>query len=170
MDKVAIGVEMRPPSARDGVSVNQLIKRCPPLDTNSLYCNLLQCSHFADTCVAAELEQRIVGFVSGYLIPTRPEVLFIWQVAVDPQARGMGLAKRMIKDILGRSACKGVTYLETTITESNDSSWAMFQSLANQLKTGVVTQTLFDKQEHFAGGHDSEVLLRIGPFNVANLD
>lgn len=171
MGKVAIGVEMRSPQAIDGVAVNQLIERCPPLDTNSLYCNLLQCSHFKETCVVAEYEQSIVGFVSGYLIPERPEeVLFIWQVAVDPSRRGQGLAKQMIKHILGRPCSKGVTYLETTITDSNDSSWSMFESLARSLNTEVATQKFFDKQKHFAGGHESEMLLRIGPFKIANLD
>jgi len=67
--------------------VHDLIARCPPLDRNSLYCNLLQCSHFAATCALARHDDTTVGFVSGYRPPSDPGVLFIWQVAVDSTAR-----------------------------------------------------------------------------------
>ena len=42
----------RMPNAADGPAVSQLIASSPPLDTNSAYCNLLQCTDFAETCVA----------------------------------------------------------------------------------------------------------------------
>ena len=41
------------------MAIWELISACPPLDTNSAYANLLQCTHFADTCVIAEREGRI---------------------------------------------------------------------------------------------------------------
>ncbi len=91
---------IRKPKATDGAAVNEMIAQCKPLDENSVYCNLLQCSHFADTCVIAELDGQTVGFVSGYIVPAHPERLFIWQVAVSPKARGLKLAKSMILEIL----------------------------------------------------------------------
>ena len=78
---------LRPPAREDGAAVFGLIQRCPPLDANSMYCNLLQCSHFADTSVAALADGVLVGFISGYLVPGRPDSLFIWQVAVGPDTR-----------------------------------------------------------------------------------
>ena len=44
------------PDATDGVAVHDLVQRCPPLDSNSLYCNLLQCTHFAATSALARFE------------------------------------------------------------------------------------------------------------------
>merc|ERR1712169_161542 len=38
----------RKPVSTDGSDVFALVERCKPLDVNSMYCNLLQCSHFAD--------------------------------------------------------------------------------------------------------------------------
>ena len=67
---------IRKPKAVDGAAVNELIAECKPLDENSVYCNLLQCSHFADTCVIAELDGQPAGFVSGYIVPENPERLF----------------------------------------------------------------------------------------------
>ena len=160
-------IELRSPHSTDGSRVHQLVAQCPPLDPNSMYCNLLQCSHFAATSVAAERDGELVGFVSGYLIPERADdTLFIWQVAVSEQARGQGLASRMVADILGRPQCAGVKYLETTITESNRASWAVFEKLAGKLSAELQSSVMFDRSEHFAGEHDSELLVRIGPFNV----
>src|SRR5690606_8989288 len=62
-------VSLRKPDGEDGSKLHALVKRCKPLDENSLYCNLLQCTHFADTCVAAELDGELVGFISAYIPP-----------------------------------------------------------------------------------------------------
>jgi len=160
-------ISLRPPTPNDGASVFRLIARCPPLDTNSMYCNLLQCSHFASTSVAAvqsiNSEEELVGFISAYLIPEREDTLFIWQVAVDERARGMGLAGKMLKQILDRPQCSKITHLETTITESNKASWALFESLTNKLETTLQKSVMFDRDNHLAGEHDTEFLARIGP-------
>jgi len=158
-------VHLRLPTTEDGASVFHLINHCPPLDTNSMYCNLLQCTHFANTCIVATLQDELFGFISGYLLPERPDTLFIWQVAVSEKARGQGLGTRMLTSILSRSQCCQVTYLETTITDSNKASWALFESLATQLRTSINTTLMFDQKTHFEGKHDSETLLRLGPFN-----
>jgi L-2,4-diaminobutyric acid acetyltransferase len=154
------------PSAIDGMAVNQLVASCPPLDTNSVYCNLLQASHFNETSVAASLEGgEMVGFVSGYIIPNQIDTLFVWQVAVSEKARGQGLARKMVSSLLERSSCSGVRYIETSITASNEGSWALFRRLAEQLEAPLEESVMFDKQDHFKGKHDTEHLVRIGPFS-----
>ncbi|RLT93006.1 MAG: diaminobutyrate--2-oxoglutarate transaminase [Ketobacter sp.] len=157
-------LRFRAPDSRDGADVHRLISQCPPLDTNSQYCNLLQCTHFADTSVAVHHGSEMVGFISGYRIPERPDTLFIWQVAVSAAARGQGLAGRMVQHILARPACAGVRYLETTVTPDNDASWGLFEGVARRLETELRRAVLFDRDQHFRGDHDSEMLARIGPF------
>lgn len=159
----AAPINLRAPAAEDGAAVYELIAQCPPLDTNSMYCNLLQCTHFSATSVAAELNDDIVGFVSGYIQPDKPDTLFIWQVAVGEKARGQGLAGRMLRDILARAACDQVKFIETTITPDNRASWALFESLANKLGAELNHSVMFDRQQHFAGQHETEMLVRIGP-------
>lgn len=161
----AAPITLRAPTAEDGAAVYDLIAQCPPLDTNSMYCNLLQSSHFSDTSVAAELDEDIVGFISGYVLPKQPDTLFIWQVAVGEKARGQGLASRMLRDILQRPACQQVKFIETTITPDNRASWALFESLANKLSAQLNHSVMFDRQQHFAGQHETEMLVKIGPIN-----
>ena len=162
-------VSLRMPTLKDGMSVFRLIQRCPPLDANSSYCNFLQCGHFASTSVAAERDGELVGFISGYLLPDNPDTLFIWQVAVDERARGLGLASQMLQHILSRNDNQDVRYINTTITEDNEPSWGLFKSLAKRMGTKLDFTAWLDKQAHFDGQHDSESLICIGPFNLKQI-
>ena len=160
---------LRRPSPEDGVAINDLVEKCKPLDENSVYCNLLQCSHFSETCSLAEIDGEVVGFVSGYMIPEDEESLFVWQVAVSPDARGLSLGKRMIFDILHRSSAKKEKYIKTTITPDNKASHGVFKSIAREMGADVDRDVLFDEEEHFDGQQNTEMLWNIGPFKRADI-
>lgn len=156
-------ITIREPYSTDGPEVYDLIKRCRPLDINSRYCNLLQTFHFRETsAISVCPDNTVYGFVSGYMIPDLMNTLFIWQVAVDEQARGLGLGKRMILDIINRNH---VEYIHTTITKDNKASWAVFKSLTKQLKSKLHYSKFFDKDIHFDGEAKTEYLVQVGPFN-----
>ena len=158
--------QFRQPTAEDGYALNQLVENSPPLDPNSVYCNLLQCTHFAETSVAVEEDGRLVGFISAYIPPAKPDTVFVWQVVVDKSQRGRGLAKKMLHAIVDRPACQNVTHMETTITPDNEASWALFRSFARDRNGEVQDEIWFEKNAHFGGHHDSESLLRIGPLSA----
>lgn len=161
-------IHLRKPLSTDGHALNQLVERCPPLDTNSTYCNLLQCTHFADTAIAAvngDTEQ-LVGFISGYIPPQRDDTLFVWQVAVDPSVRGQGLAKRMLLALIERCREeKGIRFIETTINPGNTASEALFTAAYAHLGASLQQAVLFGRRQHFADRHDDEVLWRGGPLS-----
>jgi L-2,4-diaminobutyric acid acetyltransferase len=161
-------IAIRVPRTEDGAHVAALVAQCAPLDLNSTYCYLLQCTQFADTCAIAEMNGAIVGFISGHRVPDSPDSLFIWQVAVAEEARGRGLGRDMMLDILRRPSSKGFTQLLATATDDNLPSRRMFQSLADSLQTRIGHSIMFDRDIHFAGAHESEVLLTIGPFRAMN--
>lgn len=160
-------IRFRNPTVDDGLRVWELIAACPPLDQNSIYCNHLQCSHFADTCMLAEQGGDAVGWVSAYRPPARPSTLFIWQIAVHPKARGEGLGRELIEALLESDACAGVRRIETTITAANDLSWALFKATAQSLGAPLRREPWFDRDAHFDGRHDTEHLVRIGPFDAS---
>ncbi|HEY9539672.1 MAG TPA: diaminobutyrate acetyltransferase [Kiloniellaceae bacterium] len=157
-------VHYRPPRKTDGTRIWALIRSIAALDDNSLYCNLLQCSHFAGTCALAEIDGRAVGWISGYLPPEKPDTLFVWQVAVHPEARGRGVGKRLIRELLRRKACSRVRYIHSTITRDNRASWALFRAIADELDAPMTDDTHFEHDVHFAGRHATEHLVEIGPF------
>ncbi len=156
-------ISLRRPVADDGAALHALVKRCPPLDLNSMYCNLLQVTHFAETSIVAERDDELVGFVTGYMPPEKQDVLFVWQVAVAEQARGMGLGDRMLHGLVDR--LPQVRALETTVTPDNVPSEKMFRRFASDRSAEVTRTVLFSRHEHFDGQHDDELLYRIEPLH-----
>ena len=154
---------LRMPRAEDGPRVSKLIALSPPLDVNSGYCNLLQCTDFRDTCILAERGSALLGWISAYRPPSSPEQIFIWQVAVDPAARGQNLARNMLDALIARPAVATATALTTTITEDNEASWALFRAFARRHGATLTRSPRFDRQTHFAGAHDTEWEARISP-------
>lgn len=159
-------VHFRAPTPEDGAAVWRLIRETGALDENSLYCNLLQCDHFADTCLLAERDGEVVGWVSGYIVPNEPDTLFIWQVGVAQAARGQGLAGRLLEKVIERPACKNVRRMKTTITRDNAASWALFRRFAQRLDAPVGTAAHFTEAAHFDGAHDTEYMVTIGAFGA----
>ncbi|NAW69288.1 diaminobutyrate acetyltransferase [Vibrio sp. V27_P1S3P104] len=151
----------RTPNRTDGKRVHDLIAQCSPLDENSAYCNFLQSTHFHNTCVVAERNEEMVGFVSAYRKPDKSNELFIWQVAVSQTARGMGLAFHMLNELLTRDDLRDITVLETTITRDNQGSWSLFKKLDRAHGERGEVSTFLDETRHFHGEHDTEYLYRI---------
>ena len=153
--------KLRKPVAEDGAEIWNLVRACKPLDENSMYCNLIQCAHFRDTCVVAELDGHVVGWASAYVLPDDPETLFVWQVAVSEAARGTGLGSLMLTDLLQRPASAEVRRLQTTITADNEASWALFRKFARRMGAPLGSAPHFKKDEHFDGAHATEYMVTI---------
>lgn len=151
---------LRKPDATDGAAIWELVKECKPLDENSMYCNLVQAEHFRDTCIVAELDGDIVGWISGHMIPDQ-DALFVWQVAVSSKARGLGLGKKMLLDLIERDACDGATHLRTTITRDNDASWGLFRGFARSIGGTLTDTPHYTRDTHFEGRHDTEHMVSI---------
>lgn len=151
---------LRKPNSTDGSGIWELVRACKPLDENSMYCNLVQADHFRDTCVVAEMEGEIVGWISGHMIPNE-DALFVWQVAVSPKARGLGLGRRMLEHLIGRDACAEASQLNTTITKDNDASWALFRSFAREVGGELTDEAHYRRDQHFDGRHATEHMVTI---------
>lgn len=157
-------ITLRLPLLTDGMALNRLVAASAPLDNNSVYCNLLHCDHFAGTGVAAVCGSELVGFVSGYQLPSQPHVWFVWQIVVAESVRGQGLAKKMLKHVLAREALAGVSHIHTSITPGNQASHGTFASLAKDLHCPISASPWLESDIHFQGQHDAEHLIEIGPF------
>ncbi|RWP02652.1 MAG: diaminobutyrate acetyltransferase [Mesorhizobium sp.] len=157
------GVTFREPTEIHAADVWELIAKCPPLDRNSLYGELLLCTDFADTCVLAERAGEVVGWLATYRRPSEPSTLFIWQIAVHPNARNTGVGKGLILSALNRPSCESVTHVEATVTLSNRASKLLFAGVARDLRAPIRQAVRFDRDIHFKGQHESEYTIAIGP-------
>ncbi|MFC4603389.1 diaminobutyrate acetyltransferase [Rhodococcus kronopolitis] len=155
---------LRRPRLSDGTRMWQIACDSGVLDVNSSYAYLLWCRDFRNTSAVAELDGRVVGFVTGYIRSEAPDTVFIWQVAVDAAARGRGIGVAMLDRVLTRVRPFSVRFVETTITAQNSGSIAMFTSLARRHDTGIYCRPLLSA-DHFPDTHETEDLYTIGPIH-----
>jgi L-2,4-diaminobutyric acid acetyltransferase len=155
-----LSILIKKPIKSDAKNIYKLVKDTNVLDVNSEYLYLLQTTHFKEFCSVALLEEELVGFTSGYLIPNQEDTLFIWQVAVHSKARGEGLAGKMIMDILQRKSSKDVKKIYTTISPSNNSSIKLFEKLSQNYGVSFTKETMFAIDD-FNDAHEDEVLYKI---------
>jgi L-2,4-diaminobutyric acid acetyltransferase len=150
------------PTKKNGSAVAKLIRCCPTLDLNSTYHYLIQSHYFSKPCSIAFDNKKVVAFVSGFINSSKNNSLFIWQVAIDENYRGKELGIELIEFILNQN--KNLDSIETTVTKNNISSRRMFQKICEKYKSRISELILFDKEKDFANKHDSEMLIKIGPF------
>lgn len=159
------GIRYRYPTKEDGAEVWQLVKETQTLDLNSVYCYIMLCDYFNDTCVIAEDNEGLAGFVSAFKSPQQPECLFIWQIAVSPSRQRKGIGKKLLRELLSRESCRDIRYLKATVSPSNLASRGLFLHL---VKTYGLECHLFEgyttsmfPSERF---HEEEILYKLGPF------
>lgn len=155
-------VQLRSPQPGDGARVYELLGSIGTLERNSCYAYVLLCSHFASTGLVAERDGQLLGFVLGYRPPTDPNAVFVWQVGVAPEARGMGLGKRLLQALIEQPGCHGVDHLTATVSPDNRASLSLFRGFARSL--GVACEEIPGfPAALFAGPHADENMLRVGP-------
>jgi L-2,4-diaminobutyric acid acetyltransferase len=154
-------VHLRAPDLADGAALWRLARDSGTLDLNSPYAYLLWCGEFAATSVLAEVDGRPAGFVTGFRPPERPHVLFVWQVAVAAEHRGLGLAGRMLDALLERDPA--LRAVEATVTPSNTASQRLFRALARRHGCACTERPCIETAHFPDPGHEPELLFHIGP-------
>jgi ribosomal protein S18 acetylase RimI-like enzyme len=86
--------------------------------------------HFnATTMVAADADDRPIGFLAGFVSQSDPAVGYIHFVGVDPAARGLGLGRAMYHEFFDRVAALGCRRVECVTSPINSGSRAFHASL-----------------------------------------
>ncbi|MCA9060940.1 MAG: diaminobutyrate acetyltransferase [Planctomycetaceae bacterium] len=163
---------IRPATLEDAASVWRLVRDSGMLDLNSVYLYLLLCRDFSATCLVAERGGRLVGFVTAYHPPARPQVLFVWQIGIEPGSRRQGLGHQLLMELICQSRRqKAIEYIEATVTASNTASRRLFANLADRLAVPLLELPGFTAAHFRSAGeddqagcsHEAEPVLRLGP-------
>ena len=151
----------------DGSRIHQIAADSKVLDTNTPYAYVLWCHDFAETSVIAEIGGETVGFVTGYLRPTDPTVVMVWQIAVDEQARGRRVAAGLLHALFDAVAPRGAHTLQTTISPDNEASQRLFSSVARARGLTFTRDPLFEASDFTIGDapadHQPEDLYTLAP-------
>jgi L-2,4-diaminobutyric acid acetyltransferase len=157
-------VVIRAARTADGAEMWRIARDSGGLELNSCYAYLALCRDFGATCAIAEQHGRTIGFVLAYRPSAQPDAVFVWQIGVDAQMRGRGLASRLLRELVQLPGCRGVRYLETTVTPSNGASLALFSSFARSLRVPIERAGGFGAELFTHEDHEPEDRYRIGPF------
>ena len=79
--------------------------------------------------LVAENGSSIAGFLEGILFRGAPPIGYVYFVAVDPQARGMGLGRALVEESIRLFRSRGADRVFAAVTEGNDPSMRLFKSL-----------------------------------------
>jgi L-2,4-diaminobutyric acid acetyltransferase len=158
---------LSPPAAADGAAIWRLVCDDGTLERNSAYAYMLLGAHFRGTSVVARRNGAIEGFVWAYIVPHRPDTVFVWQIGVTAASRGLGLGSAMLREIVSRPECGKVAFVEATVTPSNKASMALFLSFARHARAPLDMSVGFDRRAFPDPGHETEMLIRIGPLGRA---
>lgn len=154
--------------------MHRLVAATKVLDVNSTYAYLLMATDFAGTTIVADRDGDLCGLITGYHPPTRPEVLFVWQVAVADAARGTGLASTMLDALVQRVRQDRFGHpitVEATVAPGNDASRAFFHAFARRHRVPLTEHPCFSSAHLDAdGAHEDEPILRIGPLTAPLAD
>ncbi len=151
---------IRTTTEEDGAALWDLVKVTGTLELNTSYCYLLMSKLFSQTCLVAECDGQLAGFVMAFQPPEQEDTIFVWQVGVHPAARGRGLATRLLRALFEANPDK--TYLEASVTPSNAASLRLFRGYARRHKAPCKEGT-FLPSHCFPKQHEEEMLLRVGP-------
>lgn len=161
---------LRRPRGSDALAIRELVAETGVLDLNSTYAYLLLSTDFAATSIVAEVAGELQGFITGYRPPPRPDVLFVWQVAVAPGAQRGGLAAAMLDALVQRVRSDGdgrPLTVEATVSPGNARSRAFFGAFARRHGVPLREHPHFTAAQLDPGGaHEDEPLLRIGPIDT----
>ena len=150
--------------------MQRLVAATEVLDVNSTYTYLLMATDFAGTSIVADVQGELCGLITGYHPPMRPEVLFVWQVAVARSTQGTGLGGAMLDSLVHR--VRRVRHghpltVEATVTPSNSPSRALFGGFARRHGVPLTEHRHFISAQLDADQtHEDEPILRIGPITT----
>ncbi len=156
--------EIRRPTVADGAEAWRIARDSGSLDLNSSYAYLLYFRDFAATCRVAVVDGVVAGFLLANRPPARQQNLFVWQIAVDEQFRGRGIAALMLDAAASDVTLSPIiTMVETTITDDNIASQRLFRAFAERRGNSAVRVTSLLNSDHFPDDHAAEPLYEIGP-------
>ena len=121
-------VGFRTANETDFLQVYHFVSGCPPLENYYEHVYKILLRYFGNSCFIAEIRNRVVGFVLGFISQTHSEkTYFLWQIGVAPFMQGTGLGNRLLAEVEKWTKEKGCQRIEATIDPENVPSQKLFE-------------------------------------------
>jgi phosphoribosylamine---glycine ligase len=146
---------------------------CPPLEAYPAHLYRILLRYFGSLCLAAEVEERKVGFVTGLAAQDPPGTLFLWQIGVAPDQQGSGLGQRLLEEFEERGRRLGFARVEVTVDPTNEPSRRLFEvagyrNVSHGEPRTVTVAGHLAAQDHYRPGRHFIILEKeLGPPSTA---
>ena len=99
--------------------------------------------HFTGTSWIAEDDDRIVGFLVGFISPDRPDEAYIHMVGTSPNHRGAGLGRMLYERFFADVGERGARTVHAVTWPGNRTSVAFHRAMGFRPADGPGTQNLY---------------------------
>lgn len=116
MDDVIIRVAKE----KDFINISKLAEKCAPMATERDSIYHIFTKFFQNTVFVAEKDNKLLGFLLGFISQVNSEEAYIHLLCVDPDYRNKGLAKSFIKiffKVIADMDCKKVFLITKPINQ-----------------------------------------------------
>ena len=120
---------IEPPSEEEFVEVFRFMAQSMPSECYAEHFYKIMLRYFGNTCVVARDRKNIIGFVLGFFSQVQTDTYFLWQIATLPAYQGMGIGKKLVREvekILSKMNCRRI---EVTIAPDNTPSQKLFEAM-----------------------------------------
>lgn len=147
-------VKIRTMKPEDVEGVHEFIKeRKGLLFTHNKYIYRIMAECFCNTCFVAENDDKIIGFMSGFMSQIDPSIFFIWQYGVSESHEKTNVPMRLFINMVSAARKMGCKKLRFTIEEGSERAERFFKLLkslpliGNNFTIGKFMEGVYEETE-----------------------
>ena len=142
------GIHIREAYEDEFLQVYNLVSISPPLERYFQHFYRIMLRYFSSTCFVAEFEEKLVGWLMGFISQNNPDTYFLWQIGVHPDMQGRGLGGLLLDAVEKKVIELGCSRIEVTIDPENTSSEKLFLINGyNNISSSIGSTTLINKRK-----------------------
>lgn len=152
-------INIRKAREHEFLKVYDFVSHCKPLENYAEHFYKIMFRYFGNSCLVAEFNDKIVGFVMGFRSQVDNEKFFLWQIGVFSYHRGQEIGKMLLDEFEKAGKNLGCKRVEVTVDPNNPASQKLFEKagyLNASSKEGdivKVTEKIAVKDYYRPGGH-----------------
>ncbi len=120
--------------------IHQFIGNLEGLVQHPVHFYRIMIEYFGNSFFVMRNEEKIAGFVWGFVSQTNRDIFFLWQIGVSKEYRGKNVAKKLIEKLIASAGELRVKKIHATVETGNIASCRMFEKQGfNNISKGLTT-------------------------------
>jgi L-2,4-diaminobutyric acid acetyltransferase len=109
------------------LKVYNFVSHCKPLENYAEHFYKIMFRYFGNSCLVAEFNDEIVGFVMGFRSRVNNKTFFLWQIGVFSYYRGKEIGRILLEEFEKVAKKLGCKRIELTVDPNNLASQKLFE-------------------------------------------